>query len=99
MKPMTLITFFKIKPGRLDQFIQAQREFASALKTVGHTGLLGGRMYKGEDGQSAVLVSQFESKAAQEALRDRDMFKAHVDALQIDLDSVTRVWVEEAYTS
>src|SRR5882757_10279010 len=59
MKSVTVINRLLIKPGKMDEFIEAQRTFAAALPPCG---LVGGCMYRSVDGQSAVLVSKFQSK-------------------------------------
>jgi heme-degrading monooxygenase HmoA len=63
------------------------------------TGLVGGRMYRGSDGTSAVLVSQFESQSAQEEIRRSDAFKQHVNGLQVLIESASPSLYEEAYTT
>ena len=68
MKTIHLINRFSIKPGKMDEFIDAQRSFAAKLAKT-PCGLLGGRTYRGLDGTSAVLVSTFESLEAQERIR------------------------------
>lgn len=98
MKPVTVINRFTIKPGKMDEFIAAQRNFATALAQAPN-GLVGGRMYRGGDGHSAVLVSQFESESAQEAIRQSDTFKQHLSRLQPLVESASPSLYEEAYTT
>ena len=98
MKPVTVINRFVIKPGKMDEFIAAQRDFAAALAKQ-PTGLVGGRMYRGVDGHSAVLVSQFESQSAQEDIRQSDGFKQHLSRLQSLVESAAPGLYEEAYTT
>jgi quinol monooxygenase YgiN len=95
MKPVTVINRFVIKPGKLDAFVDAQRAFVAALPPCG---LLGGRMYRGADGASAVLVSAFESKSAQEAIFQRADFKEHLSRLSAFVESSSPFLYEEAYT-
>jgi hypothetical protein len=56
-------------------------------------------MYRGVDGHSAVLVSQFESESAQEEIRRSDTFKQHLSRLQPLVESAGPSLYEEAYTT
>jgi hypothetical protein len=96
MNPVTVINRFVIKPGKIDEFIAAQRAFVSSLPACG---LVGGRMYRGSDGASAVLVSTFESKSAQEAIFHRADFKEHLSRLAAFVESSSPFVYEEAYTT
>ena len=98
MKPVTVVNRLVIKPGKMDEFIEAQRHFASGLLAK-PCGLIGGRMYRSLDGKSAVLVSQFESQSAQEELRQSPAFEQHVNALQSIVESASPSLYEEAYTT
>jgi quinol monooxygenase YgiN len=98
MKPVTVINRFVIKPGKMDEFIAAQRNFVTALANK-PDGLVGGRMYRGVDGHSAVLVSQFASESAQEDIRQSDSFKQHLSRLQPLVESASPSLYEEAYTT
>jgi quinol monooxygenase YgiN len=98
MKPVTVINRLAIKPGKMDEFIDVQRNFASGLMTKS-SGLIGGRLYRSIDGKSAVLVSQFESDSAQAELRQSQAFKQHVNALQPIVESASPSLYEEAYTT
>jgi quinol monooxygenase YgiN len=73
-KPVIIINRLSIKPGKVDEFIDAQQQFAAAtVKTP--NGLIGGRMYRGLDNTSAVLVSVVASASAQDEIRQSDAFK------------------------
>jgi quinol monooxygenase YgiN len=96
MKSVTVINRFSIKPGKMDEFIDAQQKFVAALPPCG---LVGGRMYRSLDGQSAVLVSTFQSKDAQEQVLQRPDFKEHLRKLQPLVESSNPVLCEEAYTT
>jgi len=98
MKPVIVINRFVIKPGKMDEFIDAQRDFATVLRTK-PSGLSGGRMYRGIDGNSAVLVSQFVSESAQEEIRQSHAFKQHLSVLQPLIESSSPSLYEEAYTT
>jgi quinol monooxygenase YgiN len=96
MKPVTVINRLVIKPGKMDEFIDAQQKFAAALPPCG---LIGGRMYRSVDGQSAVLVSTFQSKSAQEETWQRADFKEHLRRLQPLVESSSPNVYDEAYTA
>jgi quinol monooxygenase YgiN len=98
MKPVTVINPFIIKPGKMEEFIEAQQNFATRL-TRTPCGLIGGRMYRGLDGESAVLVSQFESEKAQEKIRQSEDFKQHIGRLREMIESVSPMLYEVAYTT
>jgi quinol monooxygenase YgiN len=96
MNPVIVINRFTIRPGRIDDFVDAQHAFASALPRCG---LVGGRMYRGLDGQSATLVSMFESKNALDELRQRADFKAHLERISQFVESSSPILYEQAYTT
>jgi heme-degrading monooxygenase HmoA len=98
MKPVTIINRLAIKPGKMDDFIAAQRNFAAELRKTSDA-LVGGRMYRSVDGTSAVLVSTFASMQAQEEVRELDAFKAHLSHLKTMVESSSPVLYEEAYTT
>lgn len=92
--PVTLINRLSIKPGMIDEFIEAQRSFASTIPA----GLVGGRMYRSIDGTSAILVSQFDSLIAQQEIFQTEAFKEHLNKLRPMVDSSSPTVYEEAYT-
>ena len=96
MKPVTIINRIQVKPGKMDEFLTAQRWFAGKIPS---TVLVGGRMYRSLDGTSAVLVSVFQSKSAQEEVIQRSDFKAHLERLQPLVESSSPALYEEAYTT
>jgi hypothetical protein len=96
MTPVTVINRLVIKPGKMDEFIEAQRKYAAELPPCG---LVGGRMYRSADGLSAVLVSTFESIDAREQIAQRADFKEHLRRLQPLVESSAPVLYEEAYTT
>jgi quinol monooxygenase YgiN len=99
MNPITLINHFRIKPGRLDEFVETQRRFATRLTDGPSTGLIGGRLYRGADDHSALLVSQFESMEALESLRQNEEFKQHLKILEPLVESASPLRYEEAYST
>ena len=95
MHPVIAINRLVIKPGKIDEFISAQRKFAESLPPCG---LVGGRMYRSVDGRGTVLLSVFESQtAAEEVLRSADL-KAHVKTLQPLVETSSPALYEVAYT-
>jgi quinol monooxygenase YgiN len=95
MKPVIVVNRMMIKPGKIDEFIEAQQKFVG---TIPPCGLIGGRMYRSVDDQSAVLVSVFESKSAVDAVFQRADFKEHLRRLQPLVESTSPILYEEAYT-
>jgi heme-degrading monooxygenase HmoA len=85
MKPVIVINRLAIKPGTIDEFIEAQLNYASSLMEK-PMGLIGSRLYRGVDGRTVVLVSQFESIKSQEEIFQSPGFKA-------------KLIYEEAYTN
>lgn len=98
MKPVTIINQFAVKDGKLEEFIQIQNAFSKEI-SKSFPGLIGGRMYKGRDGKSAVLVSVFESLEATEAVRQLPAFQNHVARLKQLLDASNPNLYEVAYTT
>jgi len=98
VKPVTVVNQLVIKPGKMDEFIDVQRNFATALRQK-PCGLIGGRMLRSIDGRSAVLLSQFESESALENLRQSPGFKEHLVQLQVLVESANPSLYQEAYTT
>jgi heme-degrading monooxygenase HmoA len=98
MKPMTLINRLVIKPGKMDEYLEAQQSFTAEFRRT-CSGLIGSRMYRGVDGNSVVLVSQFASMSAQEEVRRSDVFKEQLNALKPLVESSSPSLYEEAYTA
>jgi quinol monooxygenase YgiN len=98
MNPFTVVNRFVIKQGKMQEFIETQRSFGASL-TECPQGLLGGRMYRGLDGTTAILVSQFESQSAQQQILQSQALKEHIAKLQDLVESATPLIYEEAYTT
>lgn len=97
MTIVTLINTLAVKPGRIDEFISVQEQFATAMADH-QPGLVGGRMYRNLEGSRAVLVSQFESSVAQLATTGSAEFKAHLAKIREMVDSSNPDSYEVAYT-
>jgi len=98
MAPVTFINTFSIKPGKIDEFVSAQQNFAAEVRKK-PCGLIGGRLYRSADGASAILISQFESQRAFEEIRQREDFKQHIQRLAVMVNSASPAPFEEAYTT
>ena len=96
MKPITVINRIVVKPGKIDEVIEAQRKYAAALTSNGY---IGGRLYRSLDGQAVVLVSTFQTKTEQEQVMQRADFKEHLQRLQPLVESSSPSVYEEAYTT
>lgn len=97
MSHVSVINVFTVKSGKLDEFIDVQQRFASEL-SKNFDGLVGGRMFKGLDGKTAVLVSVFASMEQQEAVRKLPAFQAHVEYLRTLIEEAKPALFETAYT-
>jgi heme-degrading monooxygenase HmoA len=95
MTKVTAINTLAVKPGQIDEFISLQREFAMSRSLPG---LTGGRMYRNQEGTKVVLVSQFESAAAQAAIVGGAELQAHIGKLRKMVESSSPEIYEEAYT-
>jgi quinol monooxygenase YgiN len=98
MSPVTIVNFFEIEPDKLDAFITLQQAYAASLCDK-PTGLIGGRLYRGRDGRSAVLISQFDSQEAQTRIRESDAFQQHIAKLRALIVSTSPKLYDEAYTA
>ena len=94
MKPVIVINRLAIKPGTIDEFIEAQLNYASTLMEK-PTGLIGSRLYS----RTVVLVSQFESIKAQEEIFQLPSFKENLNKLRTFVESSSPATYEEAYTT
>lgn len=98
VKPVIVINRLAIKPGAINEFIEAQLNYASTLMEK-PTGLIGSRLYGGLDGRTVVLVSQFESIKAQEEIFQLPAFKENLSKLQASVESSSPAIYEEEYTT
>ena len=98
MNPVTVINVFTVHEGKLSEFIEKQNAFVS-VPAQKSKGLIGGRMYKSLDGKSAILISLFESKQAQEEITQLAIFQEHVSRIRPLLADSKPGLFEEAYTT
>jgi heme-degrading monooxygenase HmoA len=88
-QPIVLINTFTPKPGRLDEFIRTQVVEAARLgEDARRMGWLGNRIYRTHDGQTAVIVTMFESAAAQARWAASAAFAEHRKLIEPMLESV-----------
>lgn len=97
MKPITQINVISIKPGKADEFFEAQQSYIASVTPP--PGLIGIRMYKSMDGNSAVLVTQYESAKALDEVRQRAVLMEHIEKIQPLIESSTRTVYEELYAA
>jgi hypothetical protein len=95
MKLVTQINFFSIKPGKIDEFIEAERSYAASTNLP--PGLVGSRMYRSLDGKSVVRVSQYESIEAHKEVHQDE--RQHIDRLSPLFESSSPALYEEVYTT
>jgi quinol monooxygenase YgiN len=69
-----------VKPGNTDEFFETQRSYLASVTPS--PGLIGIRIYKSMDGNSAVLVTQYESAKALDEVRQRAVLKEHIEKVQ-----------------
>jgi quinol monooxygenase YgiN len=97
MQSVTQINVIAIKPGKADEFIEAQKRYIASIDLP--PGLIGVRMYKSADGKSAVLVAQYESTKALEAVQQRAVLKEHIEKVRPLVESSSPALYEEVYTA
>lgn len=75
-RPVVIINTFTTKPGKLDEFIAlqdaARRRFAGQIP-----GLRGSRMHRSLDGQTAVLITAFDTLDDQKSWLATELFAQH----------------------
>jgi len=75
-RPVVIINTFITKPGKLDEFIALQD--AARRRFAGHIpGLRGSRMHRSLDGETAVLITAFDTLDDQKSWLESELFAAH----------------------
>jgi quinol monooxygenase YgiN len=97
MTPVTQILFLSIKPDKIDEFLEADRNFLASATL--HKGLVGSRLYRSPDCKSAVRVVQYESAEAQKAHEQDKALQQQVALLRNFVDSATGSLYEEVRTT
>ncbi len=76
LRPVVIINTFTAKPGKLDEFIAlqdaARRRFAGRIP-----GLRGSRMHRSLDGETAVLITAFDTMDDQKNWLATEQFAQH----------------------
>jgi quinol monooxygenase YgiN len=93
MKPVTQINFLSIKPGKIEEFLAADRIYIGSGRLP--DGIIGSRLYRSLDGKSAVRVSTYESMAAQRKVHESDSLRQQIAELRQFVDSSSPQLYEE----
>lgn len=97
MKPVTQINVIAIKPGKTNEFIEAQKSYIASIDLP--PGLISFRMYKSLDGKSVALVSQYESARALEEVQQRAVLQQHIEKVRPLVEASAPALYEEFYAS
>jgi|SRR5579862_4850534 len=97
MTSVTQILFISIKPGKLEEFLEADRKFIASATLP--KGLLGSRLYRSADGKSAVRVVQYESVEAHQEYQRDPALQQQVALLRDFVESATASPYEEVRTT
>jgi quinol monooxygenase YgiN len=97
MAPVTHILFLSIKPDKIDEFLEADRNFIASAALP--KGLVGSRLYKSPDGKSAVRVVQYESVEAHKDYQQDESLQHQVALLRNFVESATASLYEEVCTT
>jgi quinol monooxygenase YgiN len=97
MTPVTQILSLSIKPDKIDEFLEADRNFIASATLP--KGLVGSRLYRSPDGKSAVRVVQYESAEVQKAYEQDKALQQQVALLRNFVDSATGSLYEEVRTT
>lgn len=90
-----MINRMELQPGRMNEFVRLQEEF---VITSPPPGLIGGRLYRELGDRTAILLSRFESAAAQEAVMQSAQLRGHIAQMREMVASSTPELFAEAYT-
>ena len=97
MTPVTQILFLSIKPDKIDEFLEADRNFLASVSLP--KGLVGSRLYRSADGKSAVRVVQYESAEAHKSYQQDEALQKQVALLRYFVESATASLYEEVRTT
>jgi quinol monooxygenase YgiN len=97
MTPVTQILFLSIKPGKIDEFVEADRNFIASTSLP--KGIVGSRLYRSPDGKSAVRVVQYESAEAQKEYEQDQALRQQVSLLRNFVESATAGLYDEVRTT
>ena len=95
-KPYVSISVITPKPDRFEEFMELQ--LAQHHRVRGQVqGLRGGRLFRGVDGRSVVLVTAFDSAEDAQRFRQDPRFTEHIARVQPLLESAVPGAYETAY--
>lgn len=94
MNPVTQINFLSIKPGKMDEFIEANRRYVASSPLP--RGVLSSRMYRSLDGASIVRVTQYESIKALDEVQQDEGLRRQIAILRPLVESSRPALYEEA---
>jgi quinol monooxygenase YgiN len=97
MAPVTQILFLSIKPDKIDEFLEADRNFIASATLP--KGLVGSRLYRSPDGKSAVRVVQYRSVEAHQEYQRNPALQQQVALLRDFVESATASLYEEVRTT
>jgi quinol monooxygenase YgiN len=97
MKPVTQINFLSIKPDKIDEFFEADRNYVASAPLP--KGLIGSRLYRSPDGKSVVRVSQYESAEAHKEYHQSEALRQQIGQLRNLVESSKVEFYEEAYST
>jgi quinol monooxygenase YgiN len=97
MNPVTQILFFSIKPGKIDEFLEADRNFLASATLP--KALVGSRLYRSADGKSAVRVVQYKSIEAHQEYQQDPALQQQVALLRNFVESATASLYDEVRTT
>jgi heme-degrading monooxygenase HmoA len=81
--PVVLINVFTPKPGKLDAFIEMQKAELHRLSgAAGIQGWRGSRLHRAVDGNTAVMVTVFETIGDHKRWVATDAFAEHLDRIR-----------------
>jgi hypothetical protein len=93
MPPVTQINLFSIKPGKTDEFIEAQKRYAATTSLP--KGVVDSRMYRSLDGETIARVTLYDSIEAHGEVQRNEGLRRHIEALIPLVESSSPALYEE----
>jgi heme-degrading monooxygenase HmoA len=99
MDKVVMINVFKVKQGRLDDFVELQRQYLGELSDVPGAleGWRGSRLHRAVDGADAVMISVFDSMEAHKRLIGTARFAEHREKVAALIESAEPRYYSVAY--
>ncbi|PWK68443.1 antibiotic biosynthesis monooxygenase [Aminobacter sp. AP02] len=86
--PVAFVNIFTLKPGKLDDFIALQK--INLERSVGNVpGWRGSRLHRSIDGNTAIMISTFDSVADHQRVHETQGFTEHIEKVAPLIESVT----------